>query len=169
MFDISLNILDIAENSVKAGASLVTIHLISGESNGVKVIITDNGCGIDKSIADALIRGEYKGHGIDRLNEAVTYYGGEMTIESQSGVGTVVTAEFPQAMPEVANIEATVMALAANDCGARVVFKAEHCGSVFRVDTRDYEEDGRVTSEAMLKIKRSIVSGLKNLSEDLKQ
>ena len=47
MKEISLNILDITENSVKAGAELVRI-LISEDSEKLELQISDNGCGMTK-------------------------------------------------------------------------------------------------------------------------
>ena len=47
MTELSLNILDIAENSVKAGASLteITVSVMSAD-NLLEIIIRDNGCGM---------------------------------------------------------------------------------------------------------------------------
>ncbi len=52
MTEISLNILDVAENSTRAGATLVTI-LVSVETAADKLIVTieDNGCGMTKEQA----------------------------------------------------------------------------------------------------------------------
>ena len=47
MKELSLNILDIAENSVKAGATLVTV-LVMARGNVLTVEIDDNGCGMDE-------------------------------------------------------------------------------------------------------------------------
>ncbi len=46
MKELSLNILDIAQNSVKAGASLVRIE-ITEDKDTLSFSITDNGCGMD--------------------------------------------------------------------------------------------------------------------------
>ena len=46
MKELSLNILDIAENSVKAGATLVTVSLTQ-TGNVLTLEITDDGCGMD--------------------------------------------------------------------------------------------------------------------------
>ncbi len=49
MKEISLNILDIVENSVKAGATLTEIN-ITEDSNTLTLIITDNGCGMKEEM-----------------------------------------------------------------------------------------------------------------------
>ena len=47
MPEISLNILDVAENSTRAGASLVQITVdVQPETDKLTVIITDDGCGM---------------------------------------------------------------------------------------------------------------------------
>ena len=46
MRELALNILDITENSVKAGATLVEIDIIA-LGNVLTIKIKDNGCGMD--------------------------------------------------------------------------------------------------------------------------
>ena len=50
MREIALNILDIVENSVKAGATLITVT-VECHDNLLKVEIGDNGCGMDAEFA----------------------------------------------------------------------------------------------------------------------
>ena len=47
MTEIALNILDVADNSTRAGASLVTIRVEADtEKDALTVVIKDNGCGM---------------------------------------------------------------------------------------------------------------------------
>ena len=49
MTELSLNVLDVAQNSVKAKASLIEISVISDtKSDKMTITIADNGCGMDK-------------------------------------------------------------------------------------------------------------------------
>ncbi|MBS1473652.1 MAG: ATP-binding protein, partial [Massilimaliae sp.] len=49
MQELSLNILDIAQNSIRANASLITIEIIrSVIDNKMTITIEDNGCGMSK-------------------------------------------------------------------------------------------------------------------------
>mgnify|MGYP000838915036 CR=1 FL=1 len=50
MKELSLNILDIAENSVKARATLIEILLYQTEDK-LKLSIIDNGCGMDEELS----------------------------------------------------------------------------------------------------------------------
>ena len=49
MKELSLNILDIAENSVKAGATLVQI-LLAETSDTLTLTVADNGCGMTPEV-----------------------------------------------------------------------------------------------------------------------
>ena len=47
--EISLNILDVVQNSVKAGAKLTTLEcLVDTKADTLTVIIDDDGCGMTK-------------------------------------------------------------------------------------------------------------------------
>ena len=48
MRELSLNILDVAQNSISAGASLVEINVIEQDFDSTLTVeIKDNGCGMD--------------------------------------------------------------------------------------------------------------------------
>ena len=56
MQELSLNILDIAQNSIKAGATLVRIEIeIDRAKNGMRIAVIDNGCGMDEATLLSLI------------------------------------------------------------------------------------------------------------------
>lgn len=106
MKEISLNILDIAENSVKAGASLTQI-LIDEKDNVLTLSIIDDGCGMDpetvKSVTDPFYttRTTRKvGMGVPLLKLACEQTGGGLSIESKTEAmdpenhGTKVEAVF---------------------------------------------------------------------------
>ena len=47
MRELSLNVMDIVQNSVRAGASLITVQVAESEKHDTLTItITDNGCGM---------------------------------------------------------------------------------------------------------------------------
>lgn len=102
MTEISLHILDIAQNSIKAGATLTEIFISeSTEDNTFVVEISDNGCGMD---ADFLkdVTSPFRttrttrkvGMGLSLFQSAAELTGGSFSITSQVGDGTVVTACF---------------------------------------------------------------------------
>ena len=103
MKELSLNILDIAKNSVKAGASLITIRI---EDDGVwrTLTIADNGCGMPPemlaTVTDPFTTSRKTrpvGMGIPLLKLAAEQTGGTLSIRSSQAEedhGTVVTATF---------------------------------------------------------------------------
>ena len=100
MKDLSLNLLDIAENSVKAGATLTKLHIL--EEGGVLTFrVEDNGCGMTEEILRGVTDPFYTtrttrkvGLGIPMLKQSAEMCGGDFGIESKVGVGTTIHATF---------------------------------------------------------------------------
>ena len=102
MRELSLNVLDIAQNSISAKASLIEILLEQNtETNELHIGIYDNGKGMTKEQLQAVrdpfftTRTTRKvGMGIPLFKMAAEMTGGRLTIESEVGVGTRVDAFF---------------------------------------------------------------------------
>ncbi len=102
MKELSLHILDIAKNSVKAKASLITININENEENNLLTIeILDNGCGMSeeflKTVKDpfSTTRTTRKvGMGISLFEAAAMQCGGGLDISSELGKGTSVFVRF---------------------------------------------------------------------------
>ncbi len=100
MRELSLNILDIAQNSISAGASLTEIVVDENTKDKTLLIgIYDNGCGMTeeqvKSVIDPFFttRTTRKvGMGIPLFKMSCEQTGGKFTIESEKGVGTKINA-----------------------------------------------------------------------------
>ena len=105
MPEISLNILDVAENSTKAGAALVTITVDADfEADQLTVSIEDNGCGMTQErISQILNGGEYVrskagGIGVGNVNERIRlHFGREYGVEiiSEPDEGTIMRMRMP--------------------------------------------------------------------------
>ena len=106
MKELSLNVLDIAKNSVKAGASLIGISLIE-KDNLLTLTITDNGCGMTPEVLQGVVNPFYTtrttrkvGLGIPLLSLAAEQTGGTVSITSRhesthpANHGTEVVATF---------------------------------------------------------------------------
>lgn len=106
MKELSLNILDITENSVKAGAKLTEIN-ISEDDEKLTLTITDNGCGMTAETVESVTNPFYTtrttrkvGMGLPLLKLEAELTGGSLTVESRhiseypEKHGTVVTAVF---------------------------------------------------------------------------
>ena len=102
MKELSLNILDITENSVKAGATLTEIS-ITESGNKLIIYIKDDGCGMSEDIVRSVVDPFYTtrttrkvGMGIPLFKMAAEQTGGKLEIVSDTGEdhGTTVTAYF---------------------------------------------------------------------------
>lgn len=106
MKELSLNILDVAENSVKAGAELTEI-ILEETSDNLRITIADNGCGMDDETVCCVTNPFYTtrttrkvGLGLPLLKMAAEQTGGGISISSKpiaqfpDDHGTVVVATF---------------------------------------------------------------------------
>lgn len=106
MKELSLNILDIAQNSIKAGATLVQIHLTETEEL-LTLCIADDGCGMTEEVLKGVVNPFYTtrttrkvGLGLPFLKLTAEQTGGEMKVSSRhesehpENHGTEVVASF---------------------------------------------------------------------------
>jgi hypothetical protein len=102
MKTLSLNILDIVQNSIRAKASEVTIEIEeSVKTDLFRITISDNGTGIPpellEKITDPFVTTRTKrkmGLGLSLLKYHAYLTGGNLRIESEAGKGTVIMADF---------------------------------------------------------------------------
>ncbi len=149
--EISLNILDIAQNSISAGASRIEITVESRRDvQRLRVVIADNGCGMteeelrrveDPFYTTRTTRGV--GLGVPFFKQEAECTGGSFSITSEVGNGTVVTAEFCtdhiDCMP-LGDLNATMRALVTMN--PRIDFCYTRCvdGTSFVLDTCEMRE-----------------------------
>jgi len=99
---LSLNILDIVQNSIRAKASEISIAITESESSDLyRITVTDNGTGIAEEIienvTDPFVTTRTKrrmGLGLPLLKYHAEMAGGSLEIESAKGNGTKITASF---------------------------------------------------------------------------
>lgn len=102
MRDISLHLMDIVQNSIKANATKIVIRIfVDKNSDKMKLEIEDNGHGIDDGlllqVTNPFIttRTTRKvGLGLPLLDASAKRAGGELSIKSEKGKGTVIQAVF---------------------------------------------------------------------------
>ena len=101
MKEISLHLLDIVQNSVKAGAAHVDIRFHLGADGILEMGVKDDGCGMSPDFL-ARVRSPFTttrttrkvGLGIPLLMQNAMQSGGRVDIESEEGVGTEIVAYF---------------------------------------------------------------------------
>ena len=96
--DLSLHLLDLVQNSITAGASLVTIRLTLEENGMLTMVLADNGKGMSPELLSrvtspfATTRTTRKvGLGIPMMKENAEKAGGTFQLESEEGKGTTLT------------------------------------------------------------------------------
>ncbi len=102
MVELSLHVLDIVQNSIKANASLVEITICEDtKTNLLSIEIIDNGCGMEKEFLKDVTnpfrttRTTRKvGLGISMFKSAAELTGGNFEIWSEVGKGTGLKAVF---------------------------------------------------------------------------
>ena len=151
MPEISLNILDVAENSVRAEASLIEITVsVQPEEDTLTVIIKDDGCGMTPeqaaSVQDPFFttRTTRKvGLGVPFFKQAAESTGGSFRIDSEKGKGTTVKAVFGLShidrMP-LGDISSTVQTLIVFNEHIDFRYTYEYGGKSFILDTREMRE-----------------------------
>jgi len=151
MREISLNILDLAQNSIKIEASLIKIDVkVSKNENIIEFIIEDNGSGMTdeqvEMVTDPFFtsRTERKvGLGIPFCKLACEQAGGSFSVKSEKDVGTVVHATFTydhidrQPMGDLSSTMLFVMTASEK---SDVVFNYKSDDDELSLDTREIKE-----------------------------
>lgn len=98
MRDLSLHILDLVQNSVRAGATLVQLRITVDEKKWITISILDDGCGMDEELCKRVLspfattRTTRKvGLGIPLMAQNARLTGGDVAIKSEVGKGTELT------------------------------------------------------------------------------
>ncbi len=150
MTEISLNILDVAENSTKAGATLVTITVDADfGADQLTVSIEDNGCGMTpeqvERVTDPFFTSRTTrkvGLGVPFFKYAAESTGGSFRIDSAVGAGTTVTATFTLShidrMP-LGDISTTIHTLVVYHPDTDFVYSYRYNDKSFTMDTREFK------------------------------
>ena len=149
MQELSMNILDVAENSVRASATLIEITIDEKpQADLLSVIISDNGGGMTpeqvKNVTDPFFttRTTRKvGLGVPFFKMAAELTGGKLEIRSEVGKGTQVKADFVRSsidlMP-LGDINETIGTLIHCNPNIDFVYKRLYNGSQMTLDTREF-------------------------------
>lgn len=163
MEDISLHVLDIAENSVRADAKKIEIVVTrDAERDLLLVEVIDDGRGMDAetlaSVRDPFFSTKRKktGLGIPLLAQAAEQADGKLTVDSAPGRGTKVAAAFRLKhvdRPSVGSLADTILTLIASHPDREYIYEEREGERSFRFDTRELkaELDGvPITEPAVL-------------------
>ena len=151
MRELSLNVLDIAQNSVRAEASLIKIELLeSTKKNELEISVSDDGKGMNEeqlqNVRDPFFttRTTRKvGMGIPLFRMAAEMTGGSFSIESTVGKGTRTTAFFRTDHLDfipIGDMCSTMVTLITMNLHIDFIYVRELDGKTFTLDTRQLKE-----------------------------
>jgi len=151
MKELSLNVLDIAQNSIVAGASLIIIETLEDTEHDLLTIsVIDDGKGMTEEQILKVIDPFYTtrttrkvGLGIPLFKMAAEMAGGDFSIKSTVGKGTSVTATFcfsnVDRMP-IGDMEGTVAILIHMNPNLDFVYRRTLDGGEILFDTRELKD-----------------------------
>ena len=151
MQELSLNVLDIAQNSISAGASLVTILADEDTNKGMlTIVIADDGRGMTPEQVAHVTDPFYTTRTTRRVGLGVPFFkmasemtGGEFSIESRPGEGTTVRAAFHtghiDCMP-LGDLEETIFSLVTLNPQIDFRYVRTLNGGQSVLDTREFRE-----------------------------
>ncbi|MFC2163999.1 ATP-binding protein [Acidobacteriota bacterium] len=148
MEDLSLHILDIAENSVRAQADTIEIRITEDrERDLLSVEVIDNGIGMDKETVKKVLDPFYTtktvrryGLGIPLLSAAAKTANGNLSIKSKKGEGTKIQADFQYSHIDrqpLGDIGQTIITLIMGNPEIDLIYVHTKNDHTYTFDTRD--------------------------------
>lgn len=151
MRELSLNVMDVAQNSVRAEATLVRISVTESENDDrLTIVIADDGCGMTQDQVQQVIDPFFTtrttrkvGLGVPLFKLSAEQTGGSFDIQSEQGVGTTTTASYVKShvdMTPLGDINSTVRILI--QCNPQIDFLYTYTtdNGSFSLDTRELRE-----------------------------
>ena len=150
MRELSLHILDLAQNSIEAGAHHVQIDINENEDGYFTFAIADDGRGMTeemvKKVRDPFVTTRITrkvGMGIPFMDMVTAQCGGYFDIKSKPREGTTVKAAFKADnidRPPLGDIAGSIAVLLAGAPQIDLVFTYSAAGGKFTFDTREVRE-----------------------------
>ncbi|MGD9034855.1 MAG: ATP-binding protein [Desulfobacteraceae bacterium] len=174
MEDLSLHILDIAENATAAGAKLVEIIIVQDtEKDRLQILIRDNGRGMDRDMLEKAGDPFFTtrttrrvGLGLSLLQQAAREADGEFFITSKPGQGTEVRATFQVSHIDrkpLGDMGSTLVSLILGNPDADFVYASNFDGEETTLDTRmikaELDDTTTVSDPAVLNLIKNICKG----------
>lgn len=151
MRELSLNVMDVAQNSVRAEATLVTVTVTeSDKEDFLTISIEDNGCGMTQEQVQQVIDPFFTtrttrkvGLGVPLFKLSAEQTGGSFDIQSELGRGTKTTATYVKShvdMTPLGDINSTISILIRCNPDIDFVFIRSTDSGSFTLDTRELRE-----------------------------
>ena len=151
MKDLSMHIMDILQNSTRAGATEVTLEVLEDvAADTLTIRFIDNGCGMDAETVQKVINPFFTtrttrkvGLGLPLLKQNTEQTGGSLDIQSEKGKGTTVTAVFGRShldRPPMGDLAGTIVLTASAYPDIRFIFHYHNGETDYVFDTVEVNE-----------------------------
>ncbi|MCW3804077.1 ATP-binding protein [Plebeiibacterium marinum] len=171
MRDISMHILDISGNSVRAKASLVEVSVVEKTKEDTLVLkVKDDGCGMDEAtIKNALDpfftsrKTRKVGLGIPLLQQNAQLSDGRLIIKSEPGQGTELEAVFVRShidRPPLGDLPGTISLMASGNPAVEFIYKHVLDKEEYVFDTREVKsilEGVEITEPGVVKFLKQMI------------
>lgn len=149
MKDLSMHIMDIAQNSVRAKAQLVHVAVLE-KGEDLIIQVEDDGTGMDAETVAKVTDPFYTsrttrkvGLGIPLIKQNAEQTDGKLDLTSELGKGTILRAIFGRYhidRPPMGDIPGTMAMLISGNPDLDFVFSYEKDGETYRLDSREVKE-----------------------------
>jgi hypothetical protein len=177
MEDLSLHILDIAENAIAAGATRITVTVNENEKyNLLSLRVADNGRGMSAEARGRALdpffstKGKRTGLGLPLLAQTAEQCGGCLTLVSAPRKGTTVTARFRFRhidRPPLTRMTSTLTTLILGHPDIDIRYCHRRNSRIFRFASRDFIRAGAASAglnpELIAVVKKKLLAGLKRI------
>jgi signal transduction histidine kinase len=173
MEDLSLHLLDIAENSMAAQASKIEIRLVEDKKKDLLTVeVIDNGIGMDEETQKRALDPFFTskkvrrfGLGLSLLSESARAANGHLSIKSGPGKGTKIRADFQYSHIDrkpLGDIGQTIITLVMANPKIDIIY-------VHKKDGHEYSLDTRKIKAQLKDIPINSLDGIRMLKEHLKK
>lgn len=182
MKEIALHMLDIAQNSIRAGAAEIRLTLSESlRTDTLTLTVEDNGKGMERETVvqatDPFFTSRTTrkvGLGLPLLKMNADLAGGGMTIDSKPGCGTTVSATFIYSHPDrppLGDISGTVALLIISNPTINIIY-THHCDeeqwSISTMEIKEELGDDALTDLTLVRLLRQLMrENITNMRNDL--
>jgi signal transduction histidine kinase len=151
MRELSLHILDIAQNSITANANEIRIAIIEDIENDKLIIrVKDDGKGMDKATLEKVVDPFYTtrttrkvGLGLSLFKASAENCNGKFEITSELGVGTEIDAEFQYSHIDrvpLGNMAETIITIIQSNINIDLIYTHCYNHKKFALNTKDIKK-----------------------------
>lgn len=152
MEDLSLHILDIVENAIRAHAQSISILITEDiQHDQLAIEIRDNGTGMSEELKKKALdpftttkTTSRIGLGLPLFEQAARMSGGEFSLRSEKNQGTTVRATFQHSHVDrkpMGNIAQTILTLIAGNPAIQFLYTHTKQGATYSLDTSEWKKE----------------------------